>query len=183
MASGSLKLDERSQHRRASRADRRGFDILMQQAKVPSWRVAFVCMGRSPHDALRLLRQQARSGRLAALCNRHGVVLLVVHGSVTIADTLSEPGDLDVAFLGKRGHEVDVVALINDVIDVVRIDAVDVMNLDAAGPVARARALSPHSVVLFESENGLFAREQIRALTEAMETRPMRMFDLELMAA
>lgn len=56
------------------------------------------------------------------------------------------------------------------------------MDLGRAGPVARSRALAPGSEVLHEARKGIFAEAQIAAITEEMETRPMRRRDLELLA-
>lgn len=129
------------------------------------------------------LRELAEEGLLGALCERNGVALLVIHGSAIEPREDVPARDLDFAFLGRARAGVDIVALNNDFIDATGFDRIDLMDLGTAGPVARARALAPGTVVLYEAEPGLYAREQIRAITEEMETRPLRRLDLELMAA
>jgi uncharacterized protein YutE (UPF0331/DUF86 family) len=47
---------------------------------------------------------------------------------------------------------------------------VDVVDLAAAGPVLRARALGPPCEPLYEADPGGYATAQMAALTEAMET-------------
>lgn len=140
-------------------------------------------MGNGPSEGLRRLQVMAESGELSALCIRHNVALLVAHGSAVRPRAGAAPRDLDLAFRGRFGASVDHVRLVNDLMDAAGVDQVDVMNLASAGPVARARALSPSSVVLHESDPGLFAEQQVYALTEEMETRRLRLLDLELMAA
>ncbi|NDL57168.1 hypothetical protein [Phytoactinopolyspora mesophila] len=140
-------------------------------------------MGRTARDGFQLLRQLAVAGDLAALCDRNDVALLVVHGSVVRNHLDTEPRDLDLAFLGRIGARADVVGLTNELIDAGRYGRIDLMDLDQAGPVARSRALAPDAIVLHEEQSGLFAQEQIRAITEEMETRPLRRLDLKLMAA
>ncbi len=58
----------------------------------------------------------------------------------------------------------------------------DVVDLAAAGPVLRARALGPTGEPLYESTSGLYATAQMAALTEAMEIAWLRRLDLELLA-
>lgn len=125
----------------------------------------------------------AESGELGALCRRHGVGLLVAHGSAVRPQSGADPQDLDLAYRAQFHLSVDLVSLVNDLIDATGVEDIDVMDLASAGPVARARALSPSSVVLHEFEPGLFAEQQVYAITEEMETRPLRLLDLELMAA
>lgn len=74
------------------------------------------------------------------------------------------------------------VDLVNDLLRLLHFDDVDLMDLGRAGPVPRARALAPDSLVLYESEPGVFATAQMAAITEAMETRDLRRRDLALMA-
>lgn len=139
-------------------------------------------MAVDPYQALDSLRSSATSGELGTLCDRHGVELLVVHGSVLQQEPLRPARDLDLAYRHRRDVARDPVALINDLLELLRFDDIDLMDLGRAGPVARARALAPGSVVLYEASRGIFAEAQIAAITEEMETRPMRRRDLELMA-
>ena len=52
--------------------------------------------------------------------------------------------------------------------------------LDRAGPVARERALVG-CLALYESESGAYARAQIAAVGERMDTDWLRALDLETM--
>ncbi|WP_156960185.1 hypothetical protein [Amycolatopsis taiwanensis] len=137
---------------------------------------------RTPYDALDSLLAMAASGDLGALCARHGVELLVAHGSVVDPEPLRPPRDLDLAFRTRHDVEPDLLDLTNDLLDATRFDGLDLMNLNRAGVVARAHALSPQSRVLYEAARGIFATAQMAAITMAMETRRLRLLDLELMA-
>lgn len=119
---------------------------------------------------------------MATICNRHAVKLLVVHGSVLDRAPLRPPNDVDLAFRYEPDAGRDVVSLINELLDLTHFDGLDLMDLGRAGPVARARALGPDSVLLYESERGLFAETQMAAFAEEMDTRWLRRLDLELLA-
>lgn len=134
----------------------------------------------NPEAALVRLREAAMAGELDDLCARHGVRLLVAFGSA--AHPAGRPaGDLDLAVAFDRDSPGDVVALIDDLSTVAQTGAVDVMDLDRAGPVARERALVG-TVPLFEREPGEFARAQMAAMLERMDTAWLRRLDLEAMS-
>ena len=139
-------------------------------------------MARTPADALALLRSSADDGSLSVLCERLGIELLVAHGSAVSATALSQPRDLDLAFRASTGRSADLVEIIDALIDLTHFDGIDVMDLRSAGDVAKARALGPQAVLLYETAPSTFTLAQIAALTTEMETRHMRHRDLELMA-
>jgi predicted nucleotidyltransferase len=132
-------------------------------------------------DALDRLRAAAVSGALDALCDELGIALVVAFGSTTAPDRLREPRDLDVA-VRFRPDANDRVDVINALIDLTGFTEVDVVDLAAAGPVLRARALGPAGEPLYEATAGAYATAQMAALTEAMETAWLRRLDLELLA-
>lgn len=144
-------------------------------------RAATVPTVNTPDAALERLREAAATGALDRFCQDRGIGLLVVFGSVVADERVEPPGDLDVAvrFDPPPG---DLIAAVNDLIDLTGFSEVDVMDLGRAGVVARAQALGPESLPLFESRAGGFALAQMGALTEAMETAPLRRLDLELLA-
>ena len=133
----------------------------------------------TPTEGLARLRAAAASGELDALCGRHGVRVLTVFGSAARGEPRAR--DLDVAVISEPGVELDMVALINDLVDLTGVAAVDLAHLNRAGPVLRERALVG-SVALFESAEGRFANAQTAAIGERIETDPMRRLDLELLA-
>jgi hypothetical protein len=106
--------------------------------------------------------------------------LLTVFGSAVDERRLRPPRDLDVAV--RLSPEADIVAVVNGLVDLAGSADIDVMDLDRANVVGRARALGPGCVPLYEAEPGGFARSQMAALTEAMETAHLRRLDLELLA-
>lgn len=133
----------------------------------------------TPLEALDRLRSAASSTELEQACRRLGIRLLVVFGSAIDEDRLREPEDLDVAVLLTDG--TDLVDVVNGLLDLVRCDSLDVMDLGRAGVVARAAALGVCEP-LYEDEPGLFANNQMAALAERMDTAWLRRLDLELMA-
>lgn len=133
-----------------------------------------------PRTALATLREAAVTGELDRLCARHGIRLLVAFGSA-VREEDGPAHDLDVAVAFEPDASPDVVALMDDLSEVAGSGAVDLMDLGRAGPVARERALVA-TVPLFESEPGAFARAQMAAMLERMDTDWLRRLDLESMS-
>lgn len=125
-----------------------------------------------PADALRRL---AASGELDALCERHELDLLVVHGSVV--DPGADPADLDVAVWPRPGGTFDLLGFAADLSALARTNAVDVMDLSRGGGVARGRC-EP----LYERVQGLFPRRQMAALPLLADTAWIRDLGLRVMA-
>ena len=131
-----------------------------------------------PRSALRRLQGAARS-ELASVCDQHRVELLVAFGSAARGE--GAPRDLD---LGVRfaDSDPDVLGFLDSLGRLADTSVIDLLNLAAAGPVAKERALVG-SVLLFEQAPGTLARAQIAAMMERMDTDWLRRLDLELMAA
>lgn len=136
-------------------------------------------MGLDAREALARLEEAAAEGVLDELGRRQGLRLLVAFGSAV--RTGEQPRDLDIAVAFERGTDGDVLAVLADLVDLTRADRIDIMNLDAAGPVAREQALVA-CLPLFESDRGAFARAQMAAILERMETAWLRRLDLELLS-
>jgi len=133
-------------------------------------------MPGDPRAGLAALRVAAEPGALASLCRRYGVRLLVVFGSVL--DESREARDLDIAVAFSHGVAADVLGLIDALVRLSGTEAIDLMDLRRAGPVARERALVG-TLPLFESDPGTFANTQMAAMLERMETDWLRRLDLE----
>lgn len=127
-------------------------------------------------DGVLRLRAARADGRLAQACAATGIELVMLFGS---AATEPDPGDVDlaVAFVDPRAR--DVLAAVTALHGLVG-DALDVLDLDRAGPVARQRALT-QGEVLVQLRPGAFATRQMAAMREFIETDPFRRLDLELM--
>ena len=136
-------------------------------------------MASDPRAACDRLREMADSGALDELCARHGLDLLVVHGSVLDPD--ADPADLDVAVWPRPGGDFDLLAFIGDLGDAIGDHGVDVMDLSRAGVAARGLALE-HCEPLYERVDGLFARRQMTALLELLDTTWMRDLNLRTLA-
>lgn len=130
---------------------------------------------------LERLRAAAADGSLAGLCGSRGVRLLVVFGSAVDRAAVRPPRDLDVAFARSHrgdGPPVSVVTLMDDLLQVTRINDVDLLDLDRADPVAKAAALLFGQPV-FQEEDGAFAVAQMAAFGEFHDTEWMRRHALE----
>ncbi|MBV9140850.1 MAG: nucleotidyltransferase domain-containing protein [Pseudonocardiales bacterium] len=133
----------------------------------------------TPSEGLERLRAAARSGELRALCQRWHVNLLAVFGSAGRGEP--DPRDLDIGVLTEHGADFDLFGFVTDVIELVGLEEVDVAHLNAAGPLLRERALVG-SVVLYESEPGIWARASTAAVMERLDTEWLRRLSLELLA-
>lgn len=121
-------------------------------------------------EALAVLHAAADDGRLAELCGRHGVELVVLFGSAVNGE---HPNDVDVAVGFEYGVAKDVIGFAHELAKVVPGDHVDILDLNAAGPVARVEALT-RGRVLYEARPSVFAQREIAALGEYLDTAYLR---------
>lgn len=134
------------------------------------------CMPRPP-EQLRRLRADSDNGELARLCERLGIGLLVVFGSV-----LTRPesaGDVDLAYASAGASEPDRWAVV-DALGERYGDGLDVMPLSQANPVARYAALGTGEP-LVELVPGHFARAQMAAFGIYRDTQKFRDLQLEVL--
>lgn len=136
----------------------------------------------TPLDALEQLSRMGETGALDSFCERHGLEVMVAFGSAANPQRLRPPEDLDLAVRFVGDGDGDLIALVNDLIDLLDLDAIDVLDLRRAGIVARAAAFKPPNCPLYEREPGLYADAQMAALTMELDTNWLRRLDLELMA-
>lgn len=130
-------------------------------------------------QALQRLRRAATSGELDSVCERHAVTLLTAFGSAAQDD--EDARDLDIAVAFKPDGNADPLALIDDLAAAYGPAEIDLMDLSRAGPVARKHALVD-CVLLYERERGTFARTQLAAILEYMDTAWLRRIELDLLA-
>ncbi|HEY1094212.1 MAG TPA: nucleotidyltransferase domain-containing protein [Glycomyces sp.] len=122
--------------------------------------------------AFRRLKEMAQDGRLQSLCEEYGVDLLVGFGSA-VHETGRPAHDLDLAFRFRRDHRGDFLGFIDALTQAIGTDAIDIMNLDQAAPVAREQALA-YGEALFERRKGDFTRAQMAAINARMDTEWVR---------
>ena len=129
-------------------------------------------------QVVKRLHDDARSGALAGLCDPLGIDLVVLFGSA-VTDP-STAGDVDLAYGRRHGAAVDHLDVVNAMGERYG-DHLDVLDLDAAGSVARFAAL--HGVdVLLESTPARYANAQIRAHRDFCDTQRLRDAALEALA-
>ncbi|MEJ7705800.1 MAG: hypothetical protein WKF82_00150 [Nocardioidaceae bacterium] len=136
-------------------------------------------MSDTARKAVRRLCAAAESDDLAELCVPAGAQLLVLFGSANMSD--SDPKDVDLAVRFEREAFHDVLGLLDQLYRLTSYEGFDVLDLGRAGPLARERALVG-ARVLHEARPGLFAKEQIAAIMERLDTDGMRRAELELMS-
>jgi hypothetical protein len=136
-------------------------------------------MAATPRDALDQLRREARDGSLADFCREIGVELLVAFGSAVNPAWPVPPRDLDLAVL--MTAPANVLTVINDLMDHLRLDQIDLMDLSRAGEVARAEALG-RGELLYEATPGTFAERQVFAVAQTIDTEWLRAIQLRAMA-
>jgi predicted nucleotidyltransferase len=135
-------------------------------------------MSTTPRQALDRLQELVASDELRGFCQTQGIELLVAFGSAT--DPAREAGarDLDLGVLLEPGTEL--LAVVNALTDLLHCDAIDMLDLGRAGPVAQEQALVG-GVPLCERRPGSFAAIRDRAIVMRMDTDWLRRLDLELM--
>lgn len=136
-----------------------------------------VGMTSNPRAVLNRLRRDARSGRLASLCQETGIQLLVAFGSTTDSDWPLPPRDLDLAVVLTNGSGL--LQALDKLTTHLGFERIDLLDLSRAGDVARAQALG-RGELLYELTPGTFAEQQILALIKQADTRWLR--DLQLAA-
>lgn len=133
-------------------------------------------MTTSAHDAATQLIAAADEGRLEPLCSRLGVRLLGLFGSAASGGVDAADVDVAVSFAGPSRQ----LELIDALTELLAFDDIDLLVLDTADPVARARGLTGRG--LFEAEPGLWATSQMAALAEERDTAWMRELDRRALA-
>lgn len=121
-------------------------------------------------EALSHLDSAVGSGVLPTLCQEQRIDLLVLFGS---AVNSTDPCDIDLAVAFIPGEPHDFLRFLDALAGIVPGDHVDVMDLDAAGPVARRRALTDCRV-LYATTPAAFFERQIFAINHYIETQPLR---------
>lgn len=126
--------------------------------------------------ALQRLQVAQADGRLDALCAGHQLRLLVLFGSA--ARGADDPGDLDLAHL--PGSTTNVLAFLDALVVMLQDDRIDLVNLAAAGPTLRHRAMT--GIGLYEDDPGLFARTRDLALRQYFDTAFIRRAQAEALS-
>lgn len=137
------------------------------------------------------LVELGRNGSFDELFERFEVRLATVFGSsvrghpqalggAAAADPGAPPRDVDiaVAFSSESG---DLVGLLDALASEIGPAEVDGLDLDRAGIVAEAEAVTT-CVPLYEVERGLYAERQVRAVVRRLDTAWLRRLDLEVLA-
>ncbi len=142
-------------------------------------------MSESVRAAYLRLREAASQEPLRDLCQRHGLNLVVVFGSVLDVglDDDHGPRDLDVAVRyapGKPTHST--LGLLDGLYRLTGSEQIDLMVLNLADPLPRERALTTGEP-LFQLHPGDFANAQIAAMMERLDTDHFRRLELELMSS
>jgi len=108
--------------------------------------------------------------RLTPLFNEEGLRLVLLFGSFASGKEYQE-SDIDLGFLFDR--PIDILALTNRVIQLLRTDRVDVVDLSRANPLLKYSAIR-QGKVLFEQTPGLFNIFQSLTFRIYIDTKKLR---------
>jgi len=128
----------------------------------------------TPGQALAELEAAAADGRLDAFCARHGIELMVAFGSAADPARVDHARDLDVAIRFAADAERDLLDALNGLLAWLRLDELDVMDIDRADVIARQRALVAQAHPLYEARRGLWAEAQMAAHVRYLDTAWLR---------
>lgn len=121
----------------------------------------------------------SEAGALEPLCTQLGIELLVLFGSA--ARDAADPADVDLAVRFRQDIPADLLGLLDALYELTGFEGYDVLDLARAGPVAQERALVGCRL-LYQARAGLFARAQIGAIMERLDTDELRRVELALLA-
>ncbi|MDR7301359.1 nucleotidyltransferase family protein [Haloactinomyces albus] len=135
----------------------------------------------TPIEGLRRLEAAAESGELSALCERHGIRIVTVFGSIGRGE--DNPRDLDVAVLTEQDNDFDLLQARADFEELADVhdDNFDFAHLNNGGPVIRENALIG-SIGLYEAQPGEQLERGTAAAMERMDTDWLRRLNLKLLA-
>jgi predicted nucleotidyltransferase len=117
-------------------------------------------------------------GRLAELARAYDLALLVLFGSAATDD--ADPSDIDLAVSFESGSG-PLLDLVSDLTELTGTNDLDIVDLATAGPVLREEALVTGRL-LYQSNPDEYARQQIGASMQRLDTDHFRRLDLDLMA-
>jgi len=108
--------------------------------------------------------------RLSPIFREKGLELVLLFGS-TVTGKRHRRSDIDLGFLFEG--EVDILALTNKVIRLLKSDRVDVVDLQKASPLLKFSAVK-RSEVLFEKRPGIFSAFSSLAFRRFVDTKKLR---------
>ncbi len=127
-------------------------------------------------EALRRLDLAVEDGEVARLAERFDLDLLVLFGSAS--REAAPPHDLDLGYLA--ASRIDHWQLLSELTRLVGSELVDLVDLATAHVVLRAAVYE--GTPIHERVPGRFAEQQMGAIAQHLDTRWLRLLDLELMA-
>ncbi len=130
-------------------------------------------------DALRRLDEAAADGRLEVICRRLDVGLMTVFGSAVRDPETAR--DVDVAALFGERSPMAPLHLVNALVDLTGTDAVDLLVLNDADPVARFNATS-RGRPLYQDAPMRWGMTQMGYATMLFDTEHLRRAELDRMA-
>ncbi|VAX27637.1 hypothetical protein MNBD_NITROSPIRAE03-1198 [hydrothermal vent metagenome] len=108
--------------------------------------------------------------RLSPLFNDEGINLVLLFGSA-VSGKVHKQSDIDLAFLFDK--PVDILALTNKVIRLLRTDNVDVVDLKRASPLLKF-SVARNGRLLYEKSPGIFAGFYSLAFRMYVDTKKLR---------
>lgn len=119
---------------------------------------------------------------LAKLVQDYGILLLYIFGSYATGKNNSN-SDLDIAVLLKEPYDsMDKLSLLGDFTDIFRRDDIDLVVLNAVGPVLKYQAIK-YGKKLYEKSEEVRVNFEVRVIKEYLDMEPFRRRQFEILKA
>ncbi|WP_227767267.1 type VII toxin-antitoxin system MntA family adenylyltransferase antitoxin [Zhaonella formicivorans] len=119
---------------------------------------------------------------LAKLVQDYGILLLYIFGSYATGKNNSN-SDLDIAVLLKEPYNpMDKLNLLADFTDIFRRDDIDLVILNAVGPVLKYQAIK-YGKRLYEKSEEVRVNFEVRVVKEYLDMEPFRRRQFEILKA
>ena len=121
------------------------------------------------------MKPKIEKDKLAALCRKHNIQLLVLHGSQAKGNA-RDKSDIDIGILSQVKLDLDnQLALLNDFGEIFG-EKFDPVFLNGAEPLISYQ-VALHGKPLFEEKEGIFQRFKIQVIARYMDSKKFRIME------
>jgi len=118
------------------------------------------------------MNQNIDEQRLKQLCQKYGILLVIIHGSYAKGNARKE-SDIDIGLLSRKKFDADdKLNILNDLGEVFG-DRFDPVFLNGAEPLI-CYQVSIHGKPLYEDKKGIFENFRIQAIARYMDSKKFR---------
>ena len=121
------------------------------------------------------MKPKIEKDKLAALCRKHNIQLLVLHGSQAKGNA-RDKSDIDIGILSQEKLDIDnQIALLSD-FSTIFGEKFDPVFLNGAEPLISYQ-VALHGKPLFEEKEGIFQRFKIQVIARYMDSKKFRIME------